>query len=124
MPVQFLVEREEAGEVAALRVDRGRRLAGDLGHEVHPRKREQAVPPLSQEPRNVMLLIICRNKRAAGHVFRTSPSRSMRVFRHIRAIKCQIDVRHLFASCQGNSSVKGDNFSPDDIRRSPLPPGL
>ena len=61
--VQFLIEREEPCEVAALRVDRGRRLAGDLGHEVHPREREQAVPPLFEELRNVMLLIMCRNER-------------------------------------------------------------
>jgi hypothetical protein len=56
--VEVRVEGEEAGEVAPLRVNRARRLAGDLGHKVDAGERSKAPGGVLEARRDVMLQII------------------------------------------------------------------
>src|SRR5579863_8356138 len=72
--VELCVENEKAREVATLRVDRGGRLAGDLGYEVRASERSEAVFALRNEFRNIMLLIMCGDDPTIGHVFRNRSS--------------------------------------------------
>ena len=68
--VQFCVEDKKAREVAPLRVNRGGRLAGDLGYEVRASERPETVFAFRKELRNIMLLIMCGDEITIGHVFR------------------------------------------------------
>jgi hypothetical protein len=66
--VQALVEGEEASEVAALRLDGGGRLAGDLAAEVQNRERGEAAFGVGKARRDVMLRILCQNEGGLGGV--------------------------------------------------------
>jgi hypothetical protein len=72
---RVLRRTERSGRGAALGVDGGRRLAGDLNHEVRAGQCAEAGFARGEQRGNIMLLIMCGNEPTIGHIFRHRTTR-------------------------------------------------